>query len=48
VKEGDKVCRFCSTVVIDAGEKEKCRVCGKEMEPYKKEEKKEEVKVEHP
>ncbi len=45
MKEGDKVCKSCSTVVFGAKEKEKCPICKKEMEPYKKEK---ENKVECP
>ena len=44
MKEGDKVCKPCGTVAIDAKEEEKCRICGRKMEPYKKEE----VKAERP
>jgi rubrerythrin len=48
VKEGDKICRPCSTVIFEAKEREKCPICGREMESYKKEEKEEEAKMEHP
>ncbi len=47
MKETDKVCKACSTVVIDARKKEICPVCKREMEPYKSYKKEEEVKLEH-
>ncbi len=42
----DKICRHCGIVKLEGEKEEKCPLCGRKMEPYKKEKK--ETKTERP